>query len=134
MQNQNARDLKLKQIKDILSGSIQLKSKRELIEKFIEKHSLNLMEDEIEDEFERYMDEEKIKELNKICSQNNLNKDKLEKLISEMLFYGNVPNVRDKMIDCYLNTPSLLERDKVISDLTNVLDEFLAMFYELEVA
>ena len=38
------------------------------------------------------------------------------------------------MIDCYLNTPSLLERDKVISDLTNVLDEFLAMFYELEVA
>ena len=38
------------------------------------------------------------------------------------------------MIDYYLNPPSLLERDRVISNLSNLLDEFLAMFYELELA
>ncbi len=51
-----------------------------------------------------------------------------------MLFYRNVPKIRDKMIDCFIDPPSILERDKVIRNLTDELDEFLAMFYELEVA
>ena len=63
IEDNKARQLKLKQIKDILAGSVQLKSKRELIERFIDKHSLSISEEDIEDEFDRYLDEEKKKEL-----------------------------------------------------------------------
>ena len=49
IQDEDKRDDKMRQIDNILSSSVPLKSKRKLIEMFIEKHSLNLMEDEIED-------------------------------------------------------------------------------------
>ena len=38
-------------------SNVQLKSKRELIERFIEKHSLGISEEDIEDEFERSQQE-----------------------------------------------------------------------------
>ena len=83
IEDNKARELKLKQIKEILAGNVQLKSKRELIERFIEKHSLGISEEDIEDEFERYLDEEKRKELDSICKANELHFDKVEDLISE---------------------------------------------------
>lgn len=134
IEDNKARELKLKQIKDILAGNVQLKSKRELIERFIEKHSLGISEEDIEDEFERYLDEEKKKELDLICKANELHFDKVEDLISDMLYYGNVPNVREVMMKTFINPPSLFERDKAITELTEKLDEFLETFYEKGVA
>ena len=134
IEDNKARELKLKQIKDILAGNVQLKSKRELIERFIEKHSLGISEEDIEDEFERYLDEEKRKELDSICKANELHFDKVEDLISDMLYYGNVPNVREVMMKTFINPPSLFERDKAITELTEKLDEFLETFYEKGVA
>ena len=134
IEDNKARELKLKQIKDILAGNVQLKSKRELIERFIEKHSLGISEEDIEDEFERYLDEEKRKELDSICKANDLHFDKVEDLISDMIYYGNVPNVREVMMKTFKNPPSLFERDKAITGLTEKLDEFLETFYEKGVA
>lgn len=130
IEDSKVRELKLKQIKDILAGNVQLKSKRELIERFIEKHSLGISEENIEDEFERYLDEEKRKELESICESSQLHFDKVEDLISQMLFYGNVPNIREEMMKTFINPPSLFERDRAISELTEKLDEFLETFYE----
>lgn len=134
IEDEKARELKLKQIKDILSGNINMKSKRELIEKFIDKHSLSNSEEEIEDEFERFMDQEKNKELSSICEINKLHFDIVETLVSKMLFYGSVPNIREEMIKTFIDPPSLFEREKAISDLTQKLDEFLETFYEKGVA
>ena len=83
-----------------------------------------------EDEFERYLDEEKKKELDSICKANELHFDKVEDLISDMLYYGNVPSVREVMMKTFINPPSLFERDKAIAGLTEKLDEFLETFYE----
>ena len=134
IEDNKARQLKLKQIKDILAGSVQLKSKRELIERFIDKHSLSISEEDIEDEFDRYLDEEKKKELESICETNQLHFDKVDELISDMLYYGNVPNVREVMMKAFINPPSLFERDKAITELTEKLDNFLETFYEKGVA
>ena len=51
-----------------------------------------------------------------------------------MLFYGSVPNIREEMIKTFTDPPSLFEREKAISDLTQKLDEFLETFYEKGVA
>ena len=93
-----------------------------------------ISEEDIEDKFERYLDEEKKKELDLICKANELHFDKVEDLISDMLYYGNVPNVREVMMKTFINPPSLFERDKAITELTEKLDEFLETFYEKGVA
>ena len=51
-----------------------------------------------------------------------------------MLYYGNVPNVREVMMKAFINPPSLFERDKAITELTEKLDNFLETFYEKGVA
>ena len=133
IEDQKARDLKLKEIKDVISSSIQRKSKRELIEKFIEKHSLNVSNEEIEDEFERFLNEEKMEQLQEICETNKLHLDKVEDIISKMPYYGSISNIPDGRQDIYktfVNPPGLLQRDKAISDLIIELDDFIETFYE----
>ena len=134
IQDGDKRNDKLRQIDNILSSSVQLKSKRELIEMFIEKHSLTINQDEIEDEFERFLDQQRILKLDEISKRNDLHLDKLEKLISEIHFYGNGPLLRDKMSKTFINPPSILQREKAISDLTNEIDNFMETFYEKDVA
>lgn len=132
--DENAKALKLKQIKDILSSSVNMKSKRELIEKFIEKHSLSVLEEDLEDEFDRFLDAEKQKQLEEICTENKLDFDKAQNLISEMLYYGNMPNAREEMLKTFITRPSLFEIEDAVSKLTEQLDDFLETFYEKGVA
>lgn len=134
IEDEKVRELKLKKIKEIISGNIQRKSKRELIERFIEKHSLSTSSDDIDDEFERFLYEERKKQLEIICDENKLHLDKVEDLVSEMLYYGIVPSVRDKMISTFINPPSLLQRNTAINSLTEKLDDFLYTYYEIEAA
>lgn len=132
--DKNTKALKLKQIKDILSSSVNMKSKRELIERFIEKHSLSVLEEDLEDEFDKFLDAEKQKLLEEICSENKLDFDKAQNLISEMLYYENMPNAREEMLKTFITRPSLFEIDSAISKLTEQIDNFLETFYEKGVA
>jgi type I restriction enzyme R subunit len=58
---------------DLLGGDIELRSKRELIEKFIEEN-LPLIDnaDNIQDEFEKYWQEQKVLALGKLCDEEQL--------------------------------------------------------------
>ena len=76
------------------------------------------------------LNEEKMKELEGICDRNKLHSVKVESLVSEMLYLGSVPRVRDKIIATFIDPPGLLQRDKAISDLTIELDDFIETFYE----
>jgi type I restriction enzyme R subunit len=65
-----------KAIMDLLGGDIDLRSKRELIERFIQEN-LPLIDnaDNIQDEFEKYWQEQKILALEKLCSEEQLDKE-----------------------------------------------------------
>lgn len=67
---------------DLLGGDIELRSKRELIEKFIQEN-LPLIDDadNIPDEFEKYWQEQKILALNKLCEDEQLDKEQFKALI-----------------------------------------------------
>ena len=80
------------------------------------------------------MDQQRILKLDEISKRNDLHLDKLEKLISEIHFYGNGPLLRDKMSKTFINPPSILQREKAISDLTDEIDNFMDTFYEKDVA
>ena len=81
-----------KAIIDLLGGDVKLRSKRELIEKFIEENLPNISDaDTITDEFEKYWQEQKVKALTKICSEENLDQAQFNSLIQSYTYNGQEP-------------------------------------------
>jgi type I restriction enzyme R subunit len=91
-------------ILNLLSGEADLRSKRELIERFI-KENLPIIEDSetIPQEFDKFWNEEQVKAFNKIVSEENLSPEKTERLIENYLFSEQEP-LRDEVLDLIQGT------------------------------
>ncbi|MDD4507192.1 MAG: type I restriction endonuclease subunit R, partial [Sulfurospirillaceae bacterium] len=75
-----------------ISGTVQLRSKRELIEKFINDHLMQLDDnDEIVNAFEAFWDEEKLKAFDMLCEEENLLSDELKKVIETYIYDERIP-------------------------------------------
>jgi type I restriction enzyme R subunit len=102
-----------KAIIDMLSGDLELRSKRELIEKFIEENLPYISDvDAIQDEFERFWHEEKILALSKMCEEENLDQKQFKALIESYTSYGREP-LRDDIFKCLDNRPSILKAREI---------------------
>lgn len=86
------RAAELDEIKRILGNEIQLRSKKELIEKFIEENLLTIKDPEdIGESFDEFWMLERRNALIKICETEDLNVDGMEKVIADYLYTGRVP-------------------------------------------
>lgn len=117
-------------IEEILSGSVLLRSKRELIEKFISENLLSITdEDDVETEFFSFWDTEKLKALTQLSTEENLNAEKLQKLIGNYLFTEKEP-LRDEIIDTLNERPSLKERKSVAERVLGKIKRYIETFIE----
>lgn len=117
-----------KAIMDLMSGDIMLRSKRELIEKFIEENLPHIPDSEnIEDEFEKYWQEEKILALGKLCEDENLDKAQFKALIDAYIFSGQEP-IRDEVYKCLDNRPSILQARTIGERIILRMKEFVEVF------
>lgn len=117
-----------KAIIDMLSGDIELRSKRELIEKFIEENLPYISDiDAIQDEFERFWHEEKIMALSKICEEEHLDKKQFKALIESYTSYGREP-LRDDIFKCLDNRPSILKAREIGERILDKMREFVQVF------
>ncbi|NBK24125.1 MAG: hypothetical protein EOM68_19090, partial [Spirochaetia bacterium] len=81
-----------KKIMDIVDSDVTLRSKRELIDNFIEKSLLHASHDEdITQVFEAYVEQEKGKALAALCSEERLDSIKLTGLLDNYLFTDVMP-------------------------------------------
>jgi type I restriction enzyme R subunit len=118
-----------KSISDMLTGEVQLRSKKELIEKFISEN-LPLVADaeEVPAAFDAFVDEEKQKALADLCQQENLIPEKLNQIIGNYLFTERKP-LRDEVFDILIEKPKLLERktvvERVINKVLNYIDTYI---------
>jgi type I restriction enzyme, R subunit len=117
-----------KAIMDLLGGDIELRSKRELIEKFIHEN-LPLIEhaDNIQDEFEKYWQEQKILALEKLCNEEHLDKEQFKALIEVYIFSGQDP-LRDDVFKCLGNRPSILQARAIGERIIFKMKEFVEVF------
>lgn len=124
----NEQEKQHKAIMDIVSGDIQLRSKRQLIEKFINEH-LPVIEDsdDIPEEFIQFMSAEKEHAIQTLSKEEDLNATKLEKVIGDYLFTEKLP-LRDDIIDTMNTRPSLKERKTKSERITNKITEFVETF------
>ena len=117
-----------KKIIEIISGQSDLRSKRELIEKFIDENLPHIEDsDNIPEEFEKFWDKERSEYIDRLVDEEKLDKGKLEKVIGDYLFTEKEP-LRDDLINMLDKRPSLKERSSTSERLKNKIVDFVETY------
>lgn len=123
-----------KAIMDLLGGDIELRSKRELIQKFIEENLPQIdNSDNIQDEFEKYWQEQKVLALNALCEEEQLDKAQFKALIEAYIFSGQDP-LRDEVLKCLGGRPSILQAREIGERIIFKMKEYIEIFEQGMVA
>lgn len=118
-----------KEIFNLLNNESNLRSKRELIEKFI-KENLPVISDSdnLPQEFDKFWNEEQKKALDKLVKEENLSAEKTQKLIDDYLFAEREP-LRDEVLELLEGEkPTVLERKKIGDRILSKIKDFVETF------
>ncbi|MDT8447677.1 MAG: type I restriction endonuclease subunit R [bacterium] len=117
-----------KQIIDLLSGNVGLRSKRELIEKFIDQHLPKIEDSEaIGDEFIKYWQDQKTLALGRICEEEGLDREQFSRLIESYIYNSQEP-LREEVFKCLGDRPSVLQARAVGERILAKMKEFVEVF------
>lgn len=124
------KEQKMKEIMDLLGGEIQLRSKRELVEKFIQQQLPKIKDaEDIPIAFKAFWNLERQDAFTKLYQQEDLKPDVVADAIGEYLYTGRkpLPNTVYKM----QNTPAgFLERSAKAERIIGKIEEFVERFEE----
>ena len=132
-QKASKKDETKKQILALLASEVNLRSKKELIEKFINENLPKLGdEDDVTEEFEKYWDEEQKAAFNNIITTESLSHEKTEVVIENYLFAEKKP-LRDELLGLIVGVkPTLLERkprsERIMHKIVSYVDTFVSGF------
>ena len=119
-----------KAILDILDTETQLRSKKELIARFISNHFPDIPKGaDVNEAFESYWSEEKRKAIAAISTEESLEAEGLEKIIGSFLFTEKPP-MRDDVINIMTKRPALRERGSIAERIVNKIREFVETFID----
>lgn len=119
-----------KDIFNLLNTEVSLRSKRELIEKFIQESLPHIEDtDTIPEEFEKFWNVEQEKALQELVKTENLSEEKTERLIENYLFTEREP-LRKEILDLRKEgRPSVLKSkeigDRILNKIIGFIDTFL---------
>ena len=117
-----------KAIMDILDGDAELRSKKELIERFINDHFPNIPAgSDVSNAFDEFWEEERKNAFKVMCEDEGLKQDGLEKVLGNYLFTEKVP-LRDDIIGIMKDKPSLRERKTVAERVVGKIQGFVSTF------
>ena len=119
-----------KSIINIIAGQEHLRSKRELIEEFIDSHLMGIAVDDIDDEFERFWEEQKVGEFGTLCEDEGLVEDEVRAVVETYLYDQRKP-LADDIAKTLQSKPKLLERKTIIPRVLDKIMEHIEKFYEL---
>ncbi|MCK5294624.1 MAG: type I restriction endonuclease subunit R, partial [Arcobacteraceae bacterium] len=128
--NEKEKQKQRENINNIINGNASLRSKRELIEKFINENLMQIKDDSnIDDEFEKFWDIEKIDAFKKLCEDENLNNDEVKKVIDTYIYDERKPLATDVAKTLKVK-PKLLERKKIVPRVLDKIVKFVEKFYD----
>ena len=112
----------------MLESEVQLRSKRELIEKFIhEQMPLISSGEAVKDSFDTFWREEQVAALDELCEQEDLFDHEVQKVISDLNFTGRKP-LREAIVGTMKQKPKLLQRATIIDRVTDKILKFVKTF------
>ena len=118
------------EISNLLNTEVNLRSKRELIQNFIDENLPTIEDtDDIPEAFEVYWNEEQQKAFKKLTKEENLSEEKTQELIENYLYAEREP-LRDEVLDLIEGEkPSVLKRkklgDKILKQIVEFVDTFI---------
>ena len=117
-----------KNLMDILDGEVELRSKRELIEKFIDKNLPFIHDaDMIQDEFEKYWHDQQVLALGQLCEEEHLDHNQFQALVTAYIFNENPPIMQD-VLQCLDNQPSVLQAKEIGERIIAKMKTFVEVF------
>jgi len=119
-----------KEIIDLVAGEVQLRSKRELIEKFIEENLPKLTQtDNVLSEFGEYWDKHKQAAFEKLCADEKIQPEQLQKLLQTYEFASRLPRPQE-IKDALSYQPKVLERKTILGRVAEKIENFITTFIE----
>ncbi|MEH6679435.1 MAG: type I restriction endonuclease subunit R [Sediminicola sp.] len=117
-----------KQIIDLITGEAELRSKRVLIEKFIQNNLPKISNgDKVEDVFKTYWKVETKKALKELSTTETLQQDKVEDIINDFLFTGRMAT-EEEIIEALERQPSILQRESISNRITEKIKDFIKTY------
>lgn len=127
--SEEERQKRQKDLMDMMSTEVKLRSKRSLVEQFIEQNLPKLDSEDVEQAFELFWDEQRKAAVDQLCQSLNLDQEKMRAAIETYVFENRLP--RDTEIADMLRVkPKILERKKVLSHVQEQLKDFIETFIE----
>lgn len=119
-----------KEIIDLVAGEIQLRSKRQLIEEFIESNLAKLKPNEdVIGAFENYWSNHKQAAFKKLCEDENIVPEKFAKVLQTYEFQNRLP--RDgEIVEALSFKPKILERKGILERVADKIQDFINTFVE----
>jgi type I restriction enzyme R subunit len=127
---QTQHDSSQKEIFNLLNTEAHLRSKRELIELFIQANLPAIEDtDDIPQEFEKFWNEEQQKAFDQLVKDERLSAEKTQSLIEDYLYAEREP-IRDEILELLeCDKPTVLERkktgDRILKKILNFVDTFI---------
>jgi type I restriction enzyme R subunit len=119
-----------KEIIDLVAGEVQLRSKRELIEKFVAENLPSLKpKDNVIQEFENYWSENKQKAFEALCAEEHMVPEQLEQIVKNYGFYNRLPKSQD-IGNALSFKPKILERKTILQRVGDKIQDFINTFID----
>jgi type I restriction enzyme R subunit len=117
-----------KQISDLLSSEVKLRSKRDLILEFIDSNMPNISDaDKIDNEFDEFWTIKQREAFERLCLDERIKAEDLQQIIADYLFNGQKP-MPDAIIKMLQQKPKVLERRSIINRITQKILNFVEVF------
>ena len=115
-------------ILELLDKEVQLRSKRDLIKKFIDDRMPTIEpEEKVEKVFQDFWNEERVEAIRQLCLEENLKEEAVKQMIANYTFSGKEPS-REIVLSACREKPKLLERKaifkRVVSQLLDIINKF----------
>lgn len=122
------RERKTEDILRLFDRDVQLRKKKELIQKFIEENLPHIDKSEnVEKAFEEFWASERSDVLKKLSESENIPIDKIESLVGEYLYSQKLPQ-EQAIADLLPVAPKILERQGVINRIKAVIERIIDVF------
>lgn len=128
LKTDSAKKKKTDEILNLFDRDIELRKKRELIKKFIEENLPKIDKKEnVEKAFSDFWTSERSSMLNKLSEEENIPAEKIEKLISELLYTQKLPREQE-IADLLVKQPSIKERSSILSRIKSAIESIVDIF------
>lgn len=119
-----------KAVIDLVAGSVQLRSKRELIEAFIDENLLTLKPtDDLDTAFAAYWDTRKQQAFDALCAEEQVSPAALEQILKTYVFANRLPR-EEEVVKALAFKPKILERKNLITRVKDKIAAFIETFVE----